>query len=140
MVKIRYSKIKQSKAKICIANQLLQKHPICFSMSPFFVNKTFGNRFSCLFQQILISNWTVNLWTLFRFVALIFLNAFTKSATLCCCIVKTICRAHIPLAMLKQETSSCDPCSWNSKCIKNYSLRRTSSISKSSFRPQNHGW
>lgn len=35
MVKIRYSKIKQTKAKIYIPNQLLQKHPLCFSASHF---------------------------------------------------------------------------------------------------------
>lgn len=77
---------------------------------------------------------------IFRLFSLIFLDAFTRSATLCCCTVKTIRTVHTPLAMLKQEASSCDPCSWNSKCIKNCSLGRTNSISKSSFWPQNHGW
>lgn len=104
MVKIRCSKIKQTKAKIYIPNQLLRKHPLCFSVSPVF-SKTFGNRAFCLFvfHQILISSCTIRVRTLFKLVAQIFLNAFTKISPLCCCTVKTIHPTHTALAMLKWD-------------------------------------
>lgn len=141
MVKIRYSKIKQTKAKIYITNQLLQKHPVCFSMSPVLLAKRLGIGFLSIYISANINKQLdCQLVDSFKLVALIFLNVFTRSATLCCCIIKAIRGAQTPLAMLKRETSSCNPCSWNSKYIKNYGLSRTNSISKSSFGPQNHRW
>lgn len=139
MVKIRCSKIKQTKAKIYIPNQLLRKHPLCFSVSPVF-SKTFGNRAFCLFvfHQILISSCTIRVRTLFKLVAQIFLNAFTKISCLCCCTVNSPNSYHTCYAEMR--SSSCDTCSWNSKCIKNYSLRKTNSTSKSRLGPRNDGW
>lgn len=101
MVKIRYSKIKQTKAKLYIPNKLLQKHPLCI----LFFSKTYGNRIFCLFifQRILITSCTISVWTLFKLVAQISLNAFTKISPLCCCTVKTIHPTHTPLAMLKWD-------------------------------------
>lgn len=75
-----------------------------FYCIPFF-SKTFGNSFFCLFifQQILTSSCTTSVWILFKLVAQIFLNAFTKMSPLCFCTVKTTHPTHGPLAMLKWD-------------------------------------